>query len=82
MTLLWCIAILAPSSFSIKMLARSSRHCEYPDQSRGKSFHHADAQREPGYRQRRFGTSTPQELGFQSRCRGRPSAIAVPHQDL
>ena len=70
MTLLWCIAILAPSSFSIKMLARSSRHCEYPDQSRGKSFHHADAQREPGCRQRRFGTSTPQELGFQSRCRG------------
>ena len=38
MTLLWCIAILAPSFFSIKMLARSSRHCEYPDQSRGSHF--------------------------------------------
>ena len=38
MTLLWCIAILAPSFFSIKMSARSSRHCEYPDQSRGSHF--------------------------------------------
>ena len=38
MTLLWCIAILAHSFFSIKMLARSSRHCEYPDQSRGNHF--------------------------------------------
>ena len=38
MTLLWCIATLAPSFFSIKMLARSSRHCEYPDQPRGSHF--------------------------------------------
>ena len=64
MTLLWCIAILAPSFLSIKMLARSSRHCEYPDQSRGKKIHHADAQREPGCRQRRFGTSTHGHSGF------------------
>ncbi len=38
MTLLWCTATLAPNFFSIKMLARSSRHCEYPDQSRGSHF--------------------------------------------
>ena len=38
MTLSWWIAISAPSFFSIEVLARSSRHCEYPDQARGDHF--------------------------------------------
>ena len=47
-----------------------------------KSFHHADAQGEPGCWQRRFGTHTPQTLGFQGRCRGRTPIVTVPHQNL